>query len=318
MKWICMLAAMLLAAPGHAAEPYPQRVVTMVVPFGAGASIGTVAQMVAERLMSRLGQGFVVEYKPGGSGTVGTAFVAKSRPDGYTLLVSATGPMSIAPVVHKNLSYAPTDLVPIAQFTRVPFILVAGRGFQGRTVKDLMDQVKQNPGKYHFASTGNGTLVHLAAQMLLDEAGGVASHIPYTAAPQVATSLIREDVLFSVANISAVAGFFADGRIRPIAITSKARFAPLQDVPTVAESGYPDYDVGQYVGLFGPRGMPQAVVEKLNASINEVLREPAIDQALRRQGDLAAPAGVGEFTATVNADLEKWGTVARRMDLKNE
>ncbi len=306
-----------LAAQANATD-YPQRPVTLVVPFAAGASLGTVAHLVGERLSARLGQPFVVEYKPGASGSIGTAYVAKAKPDGYTLLVSATGPMSIVPIVYGNLSYQSSDLTPIAQFMRVPFVVAAQPAFQGKTVKDLLDLIKQNPGKYHFASTGNGTLVHLAAQLLVDQVGGQATHVPYAAASQVATALMRNDVLFSVANISGVSAYFADGRIKPLATTGKSRFPLLPDVPTVAESGVPGFEVSHYVGLLGPKGMPADVVQKLNTHIAEILRDPAIQQAFRTKGDLAAAATVAEFTAIVDADLKKWGDAARKIGLKNE
>lgn len=306
-----------LATQANAAD-YPQRPVTIVVPFAAGASLGTVAHLVAERLTARLGQPFIVEYKPGASGTIGTGFVAKAKADGYTLLVSATGPMSIVPVVYRNLSYQSRDLTPIAQFMRVPFVVAAQPGFKGQSVQDLLNLIKQNPGKYHFASTGNGTLVHLAGQLLVDQVDGIATHVPYANASQVATALMRNDVLFSVANISGVSAYFADGRIKPLATTGKSRFALLPDVSTVAESGFPSFEVSHYVGLLGPKGLPADVVQKLNANIAEILRDPAIEEAFRKQGDLATAASTTEFAATVATDLAKWGEVARKMDLKNE
>jgi len=317
-KLLTMLALVAGFAAQASAADYPQRAVTIVVPFAAGASLGTVAHMVAERLTARLGQPFIVEYKPGASGTIGTAYVAKAKPDGYTLLVSATGPMSIVPVVYRNLPYQSADLTPVAQFMRVPFVVAAQPGFKGQSVKDLLELIKQNPGKYNFASTGNGTLVHLAAQLLVDQVGGVATHVPYASASQVATALMRNDVLFSVANISGVSAYFADGRIKPLATTGRNRFPLLPALPTVGEAGVPSFEVSHYVGLLGPKGMPADVVQKLNASVAEILRDPAIEQAFRKQGDLPVPATNREFAATVSADLDKWGEVARKMDLKND
>lgn len=319
MKKFLTVLAIVAGVSTQAKElDYPQRPVTLVVPFAAGASLGSVAHLVGERLTARLGQPFIVEYKPGASGTIGTNYVAKAKPDGYTLLVSATGPMSIVPVVYRNLAYQSSDLTPVAQLMRVPFVVAAQPGFKGENVKDLLELVKQNPGKYHFASTGNGTLVHLAGQLMLNQAGGVATHVPYASAAQVATALMRGDVLFSVSNISGVSAYFADRRIKALATTGQRRFPLLPDLPTVAESGLPGFEVSHYVGVLGPKGLPSEIIEKLNANITEILRDPTIVQAFQKQGDMPVSATTAEFNATVSGDINKWGAVARKMDLKNE
>ena len=310
--------ALLALTPALYAQDYPQRPVTLVVPFAAGASLGSVAHIVAERLSARMKQPFLVEYKAGASGTIGTGFVAKAKPDGYTLLVSATGPMSIVPTVYRNLSYTINDFAPVAQFMRVPFVVATSPAFKGSNVKDLIEQLRREPDRHSFASTGNGTLVHLAGQLLIDQANSSATHIPYSAGSQVATALIRGDVLFSVANISTVSAHFAEGKIKPLATTGLKRFALLPDLPTVAESGYPTFEVGHYVGVFAPRGVPDEVLRKLNANINEVLADPAVIQAFRTQGDLPQAATTEEFAATVKSDAQKWGDMGRKMGLKNE
>ncbi len=317
-KWMALLSiAATFSLTAHAAD-YPLRPVTIVVPFAAGASLGSVAHIVAERLATRLGQPFIVEYKAGASGTIGTGFVAKAKPDGYTFLVSATGPMSIVPIVYKSLPYEPADLAPVAQFMRVPFVVATSPSFKGANVKELVELIKQNPGKYNYASTGNGTLVHLAGQMLLDQTGGVATHVPYASGAQVATALMRGDVLYSVANISTVSAYFADGRIKPLATTGSAKFPLLPELPTVAESGFQTFEVSHYVGLFGPKGIPDDITDKLRSHIAEILREPSVQQAFRTQGDLALSASREEFEATVRSAGKKWSDMARAMNLKNE
>lgn len=318
IKKTTLTLAMLALAPALHAQEYPQRPVTLVVPFAAGASLGSVAHIVAERLTARMKQPFIVEYKAGASGSIGTGYVAKSKPDGYTLLVSATGPMSIVPTVIKNLNYTITDFTPVAQFMRVPFVVVTHAGFKGKNVKDLVDQLRREPDKHAFASTGNGTLVHLAGQLLIDQAKSSATHIPYSSGSQVATSLIRGDVLFSVANISTVSAHFQEGKVKPLATTGPKRFALLAELPTVAEGGFPGFEVGHYVGVFAPAGTPDEVVKKLNANIAEVLAEPAVIQAFKSQGDLPQAATPEEFAATVKSDYQKWGDMGRKMGLKND
>lgn len=310
--------ALVALAPAVQAQEYPQRPVTIIVPFAAGASLGSVAHIVAERLAVRMKQPFIVDYKAGASGTIGTGFVAKAKPDGYTLLVSATGPMSIVPTVYKNLPYTIDDFTPVAQFMRVPFVVATSPSFKGRTVKDLVEQLRREPEKHTYASTGNGTLVHLAGQLLLDQARSSATHVPYSAGSQVATALIRGDVLFSVANISTVSAHFAEGKIKPLATTGPKRFALLPDLPTVAEGGFPGFEVGHYVGVFAPKGLPDDVLRKLNTHISEVLADPAVVQAFKTQGDLPQAATPEEFAATVRSDAQKWGDMGRKMGLKNE
>jgi len=313
-----LLAAALLAAlplQSRAADPYPSRPVTITVPFGAGASIGSIARIVAEKLAARLGQPFVVEYKPGAGGTIGSAHVAAQKPDGYSLLVSATGTMSIAPVLYKNLSYKSEDLTPVAQMMRVPFVIASGSEFKGKTLNELVAQIKAEPGKYNFASTGNGTLVHLGGQLLLNQFGGKAEHVPYAAGSEVAVALIAGDVLFSVANISTVAPHFASGRIKALAVTGPERFPLLPGVPTVAESGLKDFSVRHYVGIFGPPGLPADIADKLNKEIGEILREPDVEAAFKTQGDLPVPVSRDAFARTVADDAKAWGSLARQMNL---
>ncbi|MBV7482903.1 tripartite tricarboxylate transporter substrate binding protein [Bordetella sp. BOR01] len=317
MRKLLLVAALLAAIPLHsqAADPYPSRPVTITVPFGAGASIGSIARIVADKLAARLGQPFVVEYKPGAGGTIGSAHVAAKKPDGYSLLVSATGTMSIAPVLYKNLTYKSEDLTPVAQMMRVPFVIASGSEFKGKTLAELIAQLEAQPGKYNFASTGNGTLVHLAGQLFLDQFGGKAEHVPYAAGSEVAVALISGDVLFSVANISTVSPHFAGGRIKALAITGPERFPLLPDVPTVAASGLKDFSVRHYVGIFGPPGLPADIADKLNQEINEILRQPEVEAAFQAQGDIPVPASRDAFAQTVASDAKAWGSLARQMNL---
>ncbi|WP_151446276.1 Bug family tripartite tricarboxylate transporter substrate binding protein [Lacisediminimonas profundi] len=317
-KYLAALAVTIgMLDPARAAD-YPVRPVTIVVPFSAGASLGSIARIVGDKLAARLGQPFIIEFKAGASSTIGTRFVAQSKPDGYTLLVSATGPMSVVPVIYKNLPYDPMEMTPVAQFMRVPFVIATEPGFQGKTVKDLLELVKQNPGKYNFASSGNGTLVHLAAQMLLDQVGAKATHSPYSSGSQVALALMRGDALFSVANISTVSAYFADGRLKPLATTGAERFPLLPGLPTVSEGGLSSFKVSHYVGLFGPKGMPDAIADKLNAEISAILREPDVVKAFSTQGDLPLAADRAAFGETVRSDAKRWGDMARTMDLKQQ
>lgn len=317
MRKLLLAAALCAVLPftAQAADTYPSRPVTITVPFGAGASIGSVARIVAEKLSTRLGQPFVVEFKPGAGGTIGSAHVAAQKPDGYSLLVSATGTMSIAPVLYKNLSYKSENLTPVAQLMRVPFVIATGAGFKGDTLGGLVEQIKANPGKYNYASTGNGTLVHLAGQLLLDQFGGKAEHVPYAAGSEVAVALISGDVLFSVANISTVSPHFANGRIKPLATTGPERFPLLQAVPTVSESGIKDFSVRHYVGIFGPPGLPADIADKLNKEINQILGEPDVAAAFKTQGDMPVPVSRPAFAETVATDATAWGDLARKMNL---
>lgn len=317
-------AASLIAAatclsiqPAHAQEAaYPSRPVTIVVPFSAGGALDIVARLLAERLRSRFGQSFIVENRPGAGGTAGITSVMRTKPDGYTLLVAATGQIAIAPAVFKNLNFHPlSDLTPVSEMTAGPLLLATSPEFKGNTVGELVRMLKENPDKYNYASTGNGTIVHLAAELFKQRTDTQVTHIPYAGGPQASLALMRGDALFTITNMPNILPHLQGGKLKGLAVTGLKRAKALPQMPTLAESGFPDFDVTVWIGLFGPKELPSAIVAKLNAAVAEAMRDPEIIKKLALQGDEPATGPAEEFTALLQRESNKWGGIVKSANI---
>ena len=309
-----MLAAMCLLAlasgPAQAAD-YPARPISIVVPFVAGGAFDVVARLASKRLGEALGGSVVVENKPGAGGTLGGRLVANAKPDGYTILLSGTGPISISPAVYKNLGYRPSEVLePVIQLTSSPFVLVTSAQFKGSTVKEFVQFLKAEPGKYNFASTGNGTLVHLAGEYFQQQTGTSYEHVPYSGGSQATTSLLANTTLFSITNIPNVLSQIKSGKLKALATTGPSRSSAFPDTPTMIDAGYPEFDLTGWIGIFVPAGTDPAIVEKLNAAFAKVMQSPEIKTRLVEQGDEVSTGGVAEFKAFVAASDEKWRKIA--------
>ena len=264
MKTIARIAAFVLLAGAAAAfgQPYPNKPVKIVVAFTAGGTTDIMARGLAQRLSDRYKQPFVIENKPGAGGNIGTEYVVRSAPDGYTLMVNSVGPMAVNPTLYKKLPYDPiADLVPIAQISDVPNVLVAHPSLNVKTVDQLVAYGRANPGKLNYASTGVGTSSHLSGVMLASRAGIDATHIPYKGAEAV-KDLLGGRIQFMFATIPSVIAHIKAGSLVPVAVTSTHRSRSMPDVPTVAESGFPGFEAGSWFGLFAPTGTPAAIVAR--------------------------------------------------------
>jgi tripartite-type tricarboxylate transporter receptor subunit TctC len=285
--------------------------VRVIVAFTAGGTTDILARNVGQRLSEKLNQQFVVENKPGAGGNIGTEFVVRSAPDGYTLIVDSVGPIAVNPTLYPKLGYNPlTDLVPIVQIAEVPNVLVVNPAVPAKTVEELIAYAKANPGKLNYASTGVGTSAHLAGFVLAKRAGIEATHVPYKGADAV-RDLVAGRVQFMFATIPSVIQHIHSGGLRAIAVTSVKRSRSLPEVPTVAESGLPGFEAGSWFGFFGPKGMPSEVVATLNRAVNEIIAVPAMEAQLIKEG--ADPAGgtPQQFAQFVQREYEKWKTVVR-------
>jgi tripartite-type tricarboxylate transporter receptor subunit TctC len=309
------LAALALAA--HA-QPYPGKPVKILVAFTAGGTTDIMARSLAQRLSERYKQPFVVENKPGAGGNIGTEAAVRAAPDGYTLIVNSVGPIAVNPTLYKSLPYNPlTDLVPIAQISDVPNVLVAHPSLNVKTVADLVAYAKANPGKVNYASTGIGTSSHLAGFMLASRAGFEAQHIPYKGAEALKDLLTgRVQVMF--ATIPSVIQHIKAGSLVAIAVSSLERSRSMPEVPTVAASGFPGFQAGSWFGLFAPKGTPREVIAELNKATAEFVAESAVQQKMIEQG--ADPVGgtpeqFGEF---IRKEHEKWRTVVQESGAKVE
>jgi len=293
------------------AQAYPTRPVRVVVAFSAGGTTDILARSVGQQLSERLKQPFVIDNKPGAGGNIGTEFVVRSAPDGYTLIVDSVGPIAVNPTLYKGLAYDPlTDLVAIVKIADVPNVLVVHPSLGVRNFEEFIAYAKANPGKLNYGSTGIGTSSHLSSYMLCKRIGIDATHIPYKGADALNDLLVGR-VQFMFATIPSVIQHIQAGKLTPIAMSSAKRSRSLPDVPTVIESGLPGFEAGSWFGFFAPKGTPEPIITQLNRTVNEILAVPSIEKQLIREG--ADPVGgtPAEFGQFVQREYEKWKLIVR-------
>jgi tripartite-type tricarboxylate transporter receptor subunit TctC len=300
------------------AQAYPTRPVRVVVAFSAGGTTDILARSVGQQLSERLKQPFVIDNKPGAGGNIGTEFVVRSAPDGYTLIVDSVGPIAVNPTLYKALTYDPlTDLVPIVKIADVPNVLVVHPSLGVRNFEAFIAYAKANPGKLNYGSTGIGTSSHLSSYMLCKRVGIDATHIPYKGADALNDLLVGR-VQFMFATIPSVIQHIQAGKLFPIAMSSAKRSRSLPDVPTVIESGLAGFEAGSWFGFFAPKGTPEPIVTQLNRTVNEILAIPSIEKQLIREG--ADPVGgtPAEFGQFVQREYEKWKLIVRESGATSE
>lgn len=291
------------------AQAYPAKPVRVVVAFTPGGTTDILTRLVSQQLSERLKQPFVIDNKPGAGGNIGTEFVVRSAPDGYTVIVNSVGPIAVNPTLYTKLSYNPlTDLVPIVQIADVPNVLVVHPSVSANTVEELIAYAKANPGKLNFASTGVGTSSHLSGFMLGKRAGFEATHIAYKGADAV-RDLLAGRIHFMFATIPSVIPHIQAGKLRPIAVSSAQRSRSMPEVPTIAEKGFPGFEAGSWFGFFAPKGTPEAVISVLNKAVNEVIAMPAIEQQMIREGADPVGGSPAQFAQFVQREYEKWKAI---------
>lgn len=307
-----ILAAALLAAGGPAAaQGYPNRPIRMVVPLSPGGFADVPARLVAPKLSAALGQQVFVENKPGAGGTIGADFVAKSKPDGYTLLFTGT-PHVISAWLYKNLPYdALKDFAPIALVASGPYVVVVNPQLAASSVRELVALAKAQPGRIDFASSGNGSAQHLVGALFNTMAGIELNHVPYKGSGPAMQDLVSGQVKVSFAGIPNVMTHVRSGRLRALAVTTPQRSPDLPDVPTVAEAGVPGYEATLWLNLAAPAGTPPEIVQRLYTEVGKVLQDPDVLQGFRAAGveaSLLDPSALGAF---MRSEHEKWGKVVR-------
>jgi tripartite-type tricarboxylate transporter receptor subunit TctC len=306
-------ACALAASSAAAQNTYPNRQISFVIGFSAGGTTDIVARIVAEELRKTLGQPIVIENKPGAGGNIGANLVAKAKPDGYTLLIGSVGPLAINASLYAKMPYDNLkDFTPVSLIVHVPNMLVVNpAAMPVNSFAEFVALLKANPGKYFFASTGTGTSSHLAGEQLKIMAGIDATHVPYKGAVALNDVLAGEQVHFMFATIPSVIEFVRAGRLRALAVTSKTRSAAMPEIPTVAESGFPDFEASSWFGLLGPAGLPREIVSRLQGEVSRALRIPEIRDKLIAQG--ADPVGgpPDEFAAYIREETARWSRVVK-------
>ena len=301
------------------AQAYPSKPVKMVVGFSPGGGTDILARIVAQRLTEAWGQTVVVENRPGASATIGAAIVAKAPPDGYTLAMGQLTPNAIAPALFKDLSYdAVKDFVPIILVGTSPNVLVVNPGVPAKTVAELIAHAKANPGKLTYASSGAGSLQHIAAELFKSSASVQIVHVPFKGSGQAVIDLMSGQVDMNFDSIPAVTQHVKSGRLRAIAVTSAKRASGLAEIPTIAESGIPDYDLTTWWGLFAPAGTPPEIVAKIHRDTLAALQNAELKE---RFAALSVDPGGGsarDFADYVRQEIAKYDRIVKQLAIKPE
>ncbi len=303
-------SAALAVLPGFAlAQSFPNKPIKLVVPFPPGGLIDTMARLVGPRLAQELGQSVVVENKPGAGGNLGAAEVARSTPDGYTLLM-ASPPLTISPALYAAMPYKPEQITPVGLMGRVPNVLLVNPKSGINSVADLLAKAKSLPGKLNYASNGNGTSLHLSAELLKSSTGTFITHIPYRGAAQAVTGLIAGEVDMMFENLPSVMGQIQGGSVSALAVTTRTRNKTIASVPTLAESGLPDFDVSAWYGVAAPAGTPAAVIARLEQALDRVTRDADIARNMASRGADVSFLNAQQTGAFMTVDAAKWKRVA--------
>jgi len=299
------------------AQPYPARPIKMIVPFPPGGPVDVTARIVAQHLPRTLGQTVVVENRAGAAGALGAKAVASADPDGYTLLCGNISTLVVLPAVTNNRDYDPGKaFVPIAKVSQNYEVLVVHPAFPAKSVAELVAHAKANPGKLNFGSAGHGNATHLAAELFKLKTGTDIVHIPYKGAAEAVTGVLGGQVHMFFGDIAGVLPLMREGTLRALAVSSEARNPLVPDLPTMIESGVPDYVVLTYIGVVAPAGTPASIIGKLNAAINASLAAPEVMAAFGKLGAEVRPAPPQDFAAFLAAETQKWAAVAKAANIK--
>jgi tripartite-type tricarboxylate transporter receptor subunit TctC len=315
-----LIIAMAIAAPvAAAAQSYPTRPIMLVSPFPPGGSVSLVARIVAEKMSETLGQSVVVENRGGAGGTIGARLVAKSPPDGYTLLLGYTGTLAIGPSMYPNAGFDPRkDFAPIGRIGSAPTMLVVHPSVPVHSVAELIAYAKARPGEVNFGSAGIGTVGHLAGELLATMAGIKLTHVPYKGTGPAITDLLGGHIPMMFTPIPTAHAQAESGLLRAVAVSSAQRSSLLPDLPTVAESGLPGYEAGLRYGLVAPAGTPRPVIERLNKELRAALAAEDVRQRLATDGAETLPSTPEEYAADIEREEATWSKVVNALGLKGE
>ena len=306
-------------APHASAQPYPAKPIKIVVTFAAGGGADFVARVIAAKLQDSLGQSVVVENRAGAGGAIGAEFVAKSPPDGYTLLLGAAGTLTILPNLQEKVPFdSVKDFVPIALVGSSPFVLAVSPTVPANTVAELTALAKASPGKLNFGSSGNGGAPHLAGELYKSMAGIDIVHVPYKGLAPAITDLLGGQLQILFADVGLIAPHLKAGKLKALAVTGKERSSVLPELPTMIEAGVPGYQAGTWYGILAPVGTPGAIVTRLNADLLKIIATPEIKTQFAVQGIEPAGGRPDQFGALIRDDTARWGKLIKEASIKAE
>ncbi len=318
-KPLMLLALVAMVSPVSAAEQFPTRPIRVIVPYAPGGNVDISARIIAPPLAEALGQTVVVDNRPGAGGNLGASMVAKATPDGYTLLVGSSGPLSVNPVIFKNLPYDTLkDFAPISTVQAVPLVVLAGPKSNINSIADVITAAKARPGKLTMASAGAGTTNHFAIELFAHMANVKLLHVPYKGSGPALSELLGGQVETMIDQLAASIGYVRDGRLKVLAVTTQQRAAALPNVPTLEELGYKGYQAATLLGLLAPAGTPKPVVVKLNAGVRKIMDNHTVAERFRGLGANPGASSPEEFTTRIRDELEQWRTLVKQLNLKFE
>jgi tripartite-type tricarboxylate transporter receptor subunit TctC len=304
------LAALLAPAIGHTQGAYPNRTVTLVVPFPPGGGTDTGARIVAQRLGAKWGQTVVIENKGGAAGSIGADFVAKAKPDGYTIVMGNIGTQAINPSLYKKLPYdADNAFVPISLVAELPLAMMVNPAVTAKTPKEFIALAKSQPGQLTYSSSGAGGAPHLAAEMFKDATGTFILHVPYRGGGPAIADLLAGHVQLSFMTVLEASGNVKAGKLRALAVTSLQRVSALPDVPTLAETVIPGFNSISWIGLLAPAGTPKDIVEKISADVREVLADPDVNNRLIGLGAVPRSTTPAQFAQLIANDRKRYAQI---------
>jgi tripartite-type tricarboxylate transporter receptor subunit TctC len=319
VKKILVVAALTLAAAcggAMAQQNWPTKPIKIIVPFPPGQASDTIARVVGERMSKSLGQPVIVENITGAGGNIGSDRGAKAEPDGYTLTM-ATAALPISALVYRKLPFnAIKDFAPVTQMTITPLVLITGPGLPAQSVKELVTLAKKDPGKITFASSGQGTSHHLSGELFKTLAGLDILHVPYKGSSQAHIDLMGGTVNMMFDNIVPVTPHIKSGKLKALAVTTKTRASTLPDVPTMAESGYPDFEAVAWFGLLAPAATPKPIIDRLNREAVAALTAPDIKERLTGMGATVVASSPDEFAAFFAREFAKWEPIVKRSKIE--
>ena len=316
---IALLLIAMLTAAAATAQGYPNRPVRVIVTFPPGGTPDIYGRIMAAELQKIWNQPLVVENRTGAAGTIGTDYVAKAAPDGYTLLFAADAPLTLAPWLYKKLPYDPLkDFTPIVNVTAGPFVLLAHPSFKANNVRELIELAKAQPGKIAYASSGAGTQQHLSMETVRAIAGIDVLHIPYKGFGQGLADVLANQVPLVFGGITASISLIKSGKVKGLGVTSAQRAKALPEIPSFAESGLPGFDIQAWYGFLGPAGLPPEIVRKIHADSLQVIQRPDFLERLARDGIEPVGNTPAAFAEQIKADMERWRPIVKAAGVKPE
>jgi tripartite-type tricarboxylate transporter receptor subunit TctC len=316
---ISLIAAVVAVPAAAAAQTYPSKPITLIVPYAAGGGNDVMARAAADKMSKTLGQQIVIENRGGAGGSIATRQIAKAEPDGYTLGLGGTGTLAINPTLYGNVGYDPRkDFTPVGLIATSALVVCVHSSLPVRSIADLIELAKKDPGKLNYASAGTGSGIHLASEYFATVAGIKLTHIPYKGSGPALTDLVGGHVAMYFSSLPPAVGLLKEGKVRALAVTSAKRSPIFPDLPTVAEAALPGYEAVLHYGIVAPAGTPRPIIEKLSAALRAAVMSEELKERLAKDGAEPLPSTPEEYAADIDREESKWSTIVKKSGAKAE